>query len=208
MENAKVSKNVSPSKFTDAGLTAKAGYVVESMTNNSHFDAPEPPLEEITTATNALITAIARTQNGSKTDTTIKQNCRTALELLLKREAEYVQSISGGSLAVILSSGFTPTKKRGKIGELTQATNLTIKPGGNRGSLLLSCDVVPHALYYVFSYTQAPVTPNSVWIQKTTTKHKLLIEGLISGTQYTFRVAGCGTHPSRVWSDDLSSYVL
>jgi len=84
----------------------------------------------------------------------------------------------------------------------------TANGGGNRGTLLVSCDVVANASFYEFSYTEAPVTADSLWIQKTTTKHKLQVEGLTSGKQYTFRVAGAGSDPSRVWSYDVSSYVL
>ncbi|HEY6914853.1 MAG TPA: fibronectin type III domain-containing protein, partial [Paludibacter sp.] len=83
-----------------------------------------------------------------------------------------------------------------------------VKPGSNRGSVVVSCDVVANASFYVIEYTEGPVTADSIWIQKTTTKHKLLIEGLTSGKQYTFRVAGAGSDPSRVWSDDVSSFVL
>jgi hypothetical protein len=178
------------------------------MTDNTNFATPDPALANITAANNALIAAMAKVQNGSKEDTVIKNNCRSALETLLKSETDYVQRISNGDEAIILSSGFDVNKKPGTVGQLAKPANLVMKPGENRGTLWLSCDVVPNSSFYEFAYTEAPVTANSIWIQKTTTKHKLLIEGLVSGKQYTSRVAGAGSDPSRVWSDDVSSYVL
>jgi hypothetical protein len=208
MGNAKVSKDVSTSKYADSELTVKTGHIVEKLTDNLNFKDPDPALAIITAANNAFLASIAKAQNGTKEDTVIKNNCRAALETLLKSEADYVQRVSNGDEAIILSSGFDVNRKQGTIGQLDKPTNLTLKPGSNRGTLLFSCDVVANASFYVIEYTEGPVTADSVWIQTTTTKHKLLIEGLTSGKQYFFRVAGGGSDPSRVWSDIVSSYVL
>ena len=208
MGNAKISKDFSTGKYADSDLTIKTGHIVEKMTDNTNFATPDPALANITAANNALIASMAKVQNGSKEDTVIKNNCRTALETLLKSEADYVQRISNGDEAIILSSGFDVNKKPGTVGQLAKPINLAVKPGENRGTLWISCDVVANASFYEFAYTETPVTADSVWVQKTTTKRKLLLEGLTSGKQYTFKVAGAGSDPSRVWSDDLSSYVL
>jgi len=60
----------------------------------------------------------------------------------------------------------------------------------------------------VFEYCLAPYTADSVWIQLSGSKRKILIEGLVSGQEYCFRVAAARTHPSRVWSDPIRSYVI
>ena len=208
MGNAKISKDFSTGKYADSDLSIKTGHIVEKMTDNTNFTTPDPALANVTAAKNAFIASIAKVQNGSKEDTVIKNNCRTTLETLLKNEADYVQRVSNGDEAIILSSGFDVNKKPGTVGQLAKPTTLTLKPGENRGTLWVSCDVVANASFYEFDYAEAPVTADSAWTQKTTTKHKLLIEGLTSGKQYTFRVAGAGSDPSRVWSDDVSSYVL
>jgi hypothetical protein len=57
--------------------------------------------------------------------------------------------------------------------------------------------------FYEFEYTEMPLTPTPNWIQKTCTKRRLLLEGLISGKQYAFRVAGAGSDPSRIYSEIL-----
>ena len=77
-----------------------------------------------------------------------------------------------------------------------------------RGSALVTCDRVDRALFYVFEYCEAPLTADSVWIQVAGSKRKMLIEGLTSGKQYCFRVAAARTHPSRVWSEVVRSYVI
>ena len=129
MGNAKVSKDFSTSKYADSELTTKTGHIVEKMTDNTNFTTPDPALANITAANIAFLAAIARVQNGSKEDTVIKNNCRTALENLLKSEADYVQRISHDDEAIILSAGFGRKQKTGH----SRTTGQTGKPGGETG---------------------------------------------------------------------------
>lgn len=119
-----------------------------------------------------------------------------------------MQQVSEGDEAIILSSGFDVNKKPGVIGPLPKASGLSIKAGDNKGPVLLNCKVVAHADFYEFEYTSAPSNAASIWLKQTSTKHRMLIDGLTSGKQYVFRVAGAGSDPSRNWSDEISSFVL
>ena len=208
MGNSKVSKDFSTTKYTDTGISTKTSFIVSEMTDNPAFTTPNPPLKDVTDANNEYIVSLGKVEYGSKADTVIKNNLRAALTVLLKQLADYVQTTSNGDEAIILSSGFDVNKKPGTIGQLDKPTGFSVKPGTNKGSIILSCNAVANANFYEFDYMELPAAPNSVWIQKTGTKSKLTIEGLTSGKQYNFRVAAAGSDPSRVWSDEISSYVL
>jgi uncharacterized protein (DUF3084 family) len=186
----------------------KASHVVEQMTGNVHFPDPSPALVAITSANDSYKLALNKMENGTREDTVVKNNCRKIVENLLKQETDYVQQVSNGEEAIILSSGFDVAKKPTVVGPLAKATGLEVNVGSNKGSIIVDCDVVEHAAFYEYEYTDAPSTPNSVWLKKTSTKHKVLIEGLTSGKQYVFRVAGAGSDSSRNWSDEISSFVL
>lgn len=178
------------------------------MTNNPNFPQPNPALGDISAANDNYLTALDKVENGTKEDTVIKNNLRKVLELLLKSETDYVQQISLGDEAIILSSGFDVNKKPSSVGPLDKPTGFSITVGVNKGSVVAACNVVNHASFYEFELTDMPVTPTSIWLKKTSTKHKLLIDGLTSGKQYMFRVAGAGSDPSRNYSDEISSFVL
>ncbi|MDR3653580.1 MAG: hypothetical protein P4L34_11515 [Paludibacter sp.] len=208
MGNSKVSKDFSTGKYTDAGLSSKTNFIVGEMTDNAAFATPIPLLKDVTDANNEYIVALGKVEYGSKADTVIKNNLRAALTVLLKQLADYVQTTSNGDEARILSSGFDVNKKPATIGQLAKPIGFSVKPGTNKGSMILSCNVVSNADFYEFEYMELPVTPNSVWIQRTSTKSKLVMDGLISGKLYNYRVAGAGSDPSRIWSDEISSYVL
>lgn len=208
MENNKVSKNFSSNKYTQAQLKVKADHIIDEMTDNPHFPTPSPTLEVLTTASANYGNALEKAQNGNKEDTVLKNNAKEELIALLKQMANYVQMASAGNEAIILSSGFNVNKKPSLIGPLPKATNLKVSMAPNRGSVLLSCKVIKKARVYVFEYTHAPVNNDSVWTKAVSTKHNTQIDGLNSGQQYVFRVAGAASDPTRNWSDQISSYVL
>jgi hypothetical protein len=208
MNSSKVIRDFSSGRYSDSELGVKASHVIKQMTGNQNFPNPAPTIDEINTANNNYITSLNKVVNGSKEDTVIKNNLRRALELLLKLLTDYVQTTSGGDEAIILSSGFDVSKKHALVGPLAKATGLTINLGNNKGSVMVECQVVSQANFYEFEYTEVPSNLNSIWLKKTSTKHKLLIDGLTSGKQYAFRVAGAGSDPSRSWSDEIASFVL
>jgi hypothetical protein len=205
---AKVSKDFSSNRYTDAELNVKAGHIVTCMTNNASFPNPLPTLAEVTTANAQYKESLDKVSDGSKADTVTKNNLRAALVLLLQLLADYVQVASQGDEAIILSSGFDVNKKPSTVGPLDKPQNFKVAMGQNKGSVVLSCDVVDHAQYYEFEYTEGIPTVNSIWMKLTSTKHKLLIEGMVRGKEYTFRVAGAGSDQSRVWSETITTFVL
>ena len=208
MSIAKVSTDFSSSKFSDKEIGPKSMHIDAEMKTNPNFPTPEPPLTELETIIGEYVMALNKCEDGTKEDTVIKNDRRKDLEATLKLLANYVQLASEGDEAIILSSGFDVNKKREFIGPLDKATGLSVKVGDNRGTVVVECDVVPHANFYEFEHSEMPITPNSIWVKRTSQKRRLLINQLISGKQYSFRVAGAASDLTRVWSDEIQSFVL
>jgi len=208
MKNAKVAIDFSSSKYTDAELSIKANQILDKMTNNKAFPEPDPTLDIVRTTNASYYQSLDQVKDGSREDTVIKNNLRKELEDQLRQLGDYVQRVSEGDQAVILSSGFDVHKKHEQIGPLQKPTNLIVKPGSNKGSMELACNVVAHAAFYVFEHRELPSENGNGWIQTTSTKRKVLLSGLTSGKQYAFRVAAAGADPARNWSDEINSYVL
>ncbi|MBP1638753.1 MAG: hypothetical protein H6Q17_336 [Bacteroidetes bacterium] len=208
MGTAKVVKTFSSAKYTDSGLDVKAGYIIERMTGNGAYPNPAPSLESLKLQVKNYHEALLNTQGGGKAETVIKNSLRKQLEEALSQEADYVQVASGGDEATILSSGFDVRKKSSTVGMLDKPTGFVVKMGENKGSVVALCDAVDYADFYEFSYTHAPVTATSVWETKTTTKRSTIINGLTSGAEMAFRVAGAGSDLSRVYSNVIVTYVV
>jgi hypothetical protein len=208
MNTSIVSKTFSYKKYRDIDMQLVANHIKDSMTDNENFPNPVPALTALEEAIENFSDAFLKIAMGGKVDTLIKNKRRKELENILKELATYVQLTSQGNLAVILSSGFDTHKKAAPVGILPRPESFSLKMGVNKGSVDLSCRVVDRALFYVFEYCAAPADATSVWIQITSTRRKITIENLQSGKEYCFRVAAGRTHPRRVWSNVLTSYVV
>lgn len=208
MNTCKVITDFSKNKFKDSNLAVKCRYVVREMTDNPNFPNPSPSLNELSLAIEAFEKSLQTFNGDMKLNTAIKNNLRKKLEDLMQQMAGYVQQIGRYNEAVVLSAGMDIRRKNEKVGKLSRAEGLSVKPGANKGCVEVSCDRIEHSRFYEFEYCAAPATPDSVWMKQTSTRRKMQIGDLTSGKEYVFRVAGAGTSPSRIWSNEVKSYVL
>lgn len=204
---ANIHLNFNFSKLRDAKLLTRGEHIVESMDGNTDFPTPDPPITSVDKIVNQYSAALGKAENGTPADVIDKNDKRLSLEDALRTLAIYCLTVTTDA-KILAGSGFPLAKVPAKIGPLPQAKNIVVKPGRNRGAISVSVDRVPGSMYYEFQFTDAPSTPESVWQMRTSSKRKMVIDGLTSGKQYTFRVAAAGADPSRAWSEEVSSYVL
>lgn len=208
MGTEKVTTDFSSKNYTDTELSVKGTKVIECMTGNLNFTTPIPALDEVKATIVGYNAALTKAEKGSQDDRIIKNSWRAKLESQLKDLSLYVQLISKGDGVIISSSGLDVNKKPSAIGALAKPENVIIKMGDNKGTVVICCDAIYGAMFYEFEFAEVPAEGTPVWTHKTSTKHKILIDGLISGKQYVFRIAGAGSDSSRVWSDEITSFVI
>ena len=178
--------------------------IINKMTGNPNFTSPIPPLADVQTALDEFMAAMADLGAG-KGSTIIKDQKKTTLLDLLTKLATYVQLNCQDDAAIIESSGFKIKQAKTPIGPLPKPV-LKVEAGGPGQVKLTATSVGANS--YQFEYTLAPATTSSTWQVNASTKSKTVVNGLTSGKQYTFRVAGVGTDPSRIYSDEITSFVL
>ena len=196
------------SKLTDAELEVRVGHILTMMTANLNFPEPSPDLETIQSTLSTYSTSLKNVVNGTPKDTIKKNNLRKTLEDQLHDLGYYVQVTSGGNAELITSTGFDMHKPKEPVGPLDKPEYLKVTPGKNSGTIQLKCSTVAHATYYVFEYRELIDGETTNWKQFSSSKSKTLLTGLTNGKQYAFRAAGAASDPSRVWSDQIISYVL
>jgi hypothetical protein len=208
MEKVKVCTDFSSKKYSDTEISVTATNILDNMTDNLNFTTPTPPIADVRATVSSYLVSLAKAEKGSPDDRVIKSSWRAKLEEQLKDLSLYVQLTSKGDAVIISSSGFDTNKKHGTIGPLYKPENVSVKMGDNKGSVWFACDAIDRSSFYEFEYAEVTADGILNWIHKTSTKHKILIEGLTSGKQYVFRVAGAGSDPSRVWSDEITTFVI
>jgi len=208
MGTVKVSTNFSQKNYSDTEIGVTATNITDDMTENPYFTTPIPALEEVKATIASYTIALANAEKGSQDERVIKNNWRAKLESQLRELSLYVQLTSKGDSLIISSSGFDVNRKPSVVGTLPKPENVIIKMGDNKGTALVSCDAITSASFYEYAYAEVTADGQLNWVYKTCTKRKLLIEGLTSGKQYVFRIAGAGSNPSRIWSDQISTFVI
>ncbi len=200
----KVKVSVQLYKLKAAAKVEYAKAVVQAMTGNANFPNPSPTLSVITQAANALDAAISLAQDRSTLHISQRNTAQQTLDNLLTQLALYVENAANNDANKILSAGMSVKHGASNPQIPGVPTNLAAANTTNEGEVELKWHAVSKARVYVIEESNdvsavqsQPVSNPSplsakafiVWTQTDiTTKTKLLVKGLVSGSKYAFRV--------------------
>jgi len=183
--------------------------VVVKMTGNPNFTTPVPALVDITAKITAAETAVGNAEaarTAAKTTTELLDDAAKDLDKILTQAALYVENVSGGNEAKILSAGMSIRDAGAPIGQLPPPTALYATCGNKDGEIDLDWEPVHGANSYVIYMTTDPNVPDSWALKATATESFAVILGLTSGGKYWFRVAGIGAAGQGPFSDPAAKY--
>lgn len=183
--------------------------IITAMTGNANFTTPDPTLAALTTATDTLETKYndaqaARTTAKELTD--LQDAAEKAADTLMTNEASYVQNKSGGDAAKIQSAGMEVRDPAAPIGDLPAPGNISATEGDHDGEIDAHWDRVKGAKSYVTQRSTTPTDAASWGNPVISTKSKVTLTGLVTGTKYYLRVAAIGAAGQGAWSE-LASQV-
>lgn len=191
---------------TDSELVIVGCRVYSSMTENEYFPDPGMLIIELGELTNQFPKAMAEAGLGDREKISIKNDVRALLIKKLKKVGEFVQEHANGAETPLLSSGFPLIKPLDEV-QLKDPRDFKILPGPNPGEIIMKVRGVKGAKSYIYQWTPAPVTPESVWETSYDTKCKKVISGLPLGLNYCFRMAAVGAHNQIIYTRVLSRYI-
>jgi hypothetical protein len=103
-------------KYEVPRLVTYAQSIVQSMTGNSSFPSPEPPLVSVQSAIEDLSAAETATRSGLKGTVALRDEKRRALALLLQHLLSYIQATADAhadkAASIIESAGVSVEKPR------------------------------------------------------------------------------------------------
>ena len=180
--------------------------IVTKMTGNTSFVTPNPALSVVTTAVTALTTATAEVEVARKTLESKYSALATAegaLEGLLTQLGNYVENVSNGDEAKILSAGMDVrnSSSASTIPDKVASINATI--GDNTGEIDLSWDKVLGAASYVVETALSDMNPLEWKHMLVSTRSKAEVASLKTGASYHIRVAAVGAAGQGPWSDPV-----
>jgi len=198
---------ISFSNVKDNDLVNDAQKIVDKMTNNLNYTAPQPELSTIQSAILAYSAALVKCKDGNKEDTANKNALRLVLENALSALGTYVNLTAASDLVKLDSSGFSLSKIPQAVGIL-DAPTLNVQYGNNPGEMGVEIGVVTNANEYLLLFSPSPAPVNDAeWRSKLFSKTKGTITGLTSGIKYIFKAAATSSEANKMGSYNFSNPV-
>jgi hypothetical protein len=185
-------------------LIKSAQAIVTAMTNNAHFQTPEPPLATVTSATNDLATAETATQARTRGAAATRNDKLATLVQLLEQLKGYIQKTADANMengaSIIQSAGVAVKKAVVRAPRTFEA-----KPGAVSGSVKLVAASAARRASYEWQYS---IDGGKTWqVAPATLQAKTAIAGLTPGATVTFRYRGVTKTGEGDWSQLITFIV-
>lgn len=194
-------------RITPAGLLVKARNMVTKLTGNADFATPTPPLATVTTACDALQTAInAYDLNPGPAELTDRDLAFAEVKALIVDLGGYIQAASNGDLAKIKSAGCIVRKSPSPIGKLPAPASVVALSTAYAGRIEVRWNGVKGRNTYSLEVCSGDPNVAANWSLLTlTSKNRHTAEDLVSNTVYHFRVRAIGAAGESPISDAASA---
>ncbi|MEY2565388.1 MAG: hypothetical protein QOH88_3581 [Verrucomicrobiota bacterium] len=190
----------------DTDLIAFVRNIIALMTGNPLYLTPLPTLAVLTTAVNALETAVHDALDGGKIAIATRNAARAEMLSLLRQLAAYVTGNCNADLVALLSSGFESVKTPSPVGILPAPENLRLSITGISGELFLRFDRVQNAANYS---VQAAQSPDGPWQDRgLSTATRVMINGLTPGKVYWVRACANGSAGPSGWGGPATAMAV
>lgn len=196
-------------RLSSSDLASKGRILIRQMTGNAHFANPVPSLAEMQRVVEALEAINVDQQHNPSRLGRIERDLRSAeLCMLIKGLAGYVQGISGGELAVILSSGFEVKRKRHASQPMVAPENMRTIRTQETGVISIRWNAVKNRLLYKVQVNKGDPNDQDAWeLLCETSRNYLRLEDLEERRVYHFRALAFGALGAGPWSDFASATV-
>lgn len=184
---------------------AKARQIVAALTGNPDFPDPTPAIPVLNNAIEGLETAFVASQaarQDAKTRTTEQNSAEDTLDRLFSQSASYVEAVAGDNESLIQSAAMDLRVAAVSTNEAPGAPAALSATGGDHdGEIDLTWDTTPGSRSYIIEKSLDPPTPTSWAHAGVSTRSRITINNLTSGSRYWFRVAAINSNGQSGWSD-------
>jgi hypothetical protein len=191
-------------RLTNEDLSIRLTAIRLGMKENPHFLHPPVDITTFEEAVEAFSNQMALARDGGRTAISERNLRRQIVSRMAEQLGHYVEHNCNGEMDVFLSSGFQPkSDTRSPAGPLDQPRIRKIKHGRS-GELLVYPTPVKGAYSYELghSLTDENRIPGE-WVVRplSSARAGVLIDGLIPGRVYAFRIRALGKLDYTNWSD-------
>ncbi|MFI5453742.1 hypothetical protein ACHMWN_16505 [Pedobacter sp. UC225_61] len=123
----------------------------------------------------------------------LKNDAREALLSSLRLLAQAIEAMAEGNRSKLISSGFDLANETESASSLSAPQEFSLQDGMKPGEIKFVIKAVENAKSYIFEYTEEPLTIESSWVSKGSSKREYTFDNLPSGKRIYGRVVAIGT---------------
>ncbi len=176
-------------------------YVIDCLTSNPLYTSPDVPISELTLILSNFEAAILAAADGNHIAKAALRNAEDLADTAYRNEAAYVQRVSNGDEAKILSSGFSVAKPHGPHHKAVLAAIDAL----NSGELKLVAQTVEKAGSYDWQMSE----DDKIWVTiGQSTAASYFVTGLTPVKIYYFRYRAVTTQGVTDYCEPISKVVI
>ncbi|MFD0940718.1 hypothetical protein [Pedobacter boryungensis] len=198
--------NLNYQRYNDAKLDQKAQAIQVALTGNPNFTITATLADYIIVASN-FSTALTAASSRDRVAVSLKNDAREALLSSLRLLAQTVEAAAEGNRSKLISSGFDLATDSDAALSLSPPQEFSLQDGTSPGEIKFVIKAVENAKSYIFEYTEEPLTLESSWVSKGSSKREYTFYGLPSSKRIYGRVVVIGTRGQEVTSSVLTRMV-
>lgn len=180
-------------KYGDAKLDLKTQTIIVALTGNANFATTTPTLADFTGIASNFSTALAAAATRDRLSVSLKADAREALLISLRLLAMSIEALAEGNRSKLVSSGFDLATESDSALSLSVPQEFVLADGMSPGEVKFSVKAVENAKSYIFEYTEEPLTLDSSWISKGSSKREYTFTNMPSGKRIYGRAIAIGT---------------
>lgn len=184
--------NLNYQRYNDAKLDQKAQAIQVALTGNPNFTITATLADYIIVASN-FSTALTASSSRDRVAVSLKNDAREALLSSLRLLAQTVEAAAEGNRSKLISSGFDLATDSDAALSLSPPQEFSLQDGTSAGEIKFVIKAVENAKSYIFEYTEEPLTLESSWVSKGSSKREYTFSNLPSGKRIYGRVVAIGT---------------
>ena len=200
-------------RLSEADLQAKAGTIISSLTDNTHFPEPWlpqlPTLAQISAAYDTYLDAYHAGLSGDNSKIALRNNARAVLTDYFKKIAPYLEIVAQDNAIILASSGYnlrSDSVHSSSTDPLPAPSNMQVTHGIKKGSLNIRATPLQGAGSYELQTTQLDPSIEGNWEHQLTSLNctHIVLEGLIPTKIYWLRLRGISRLGAGVWTEPVS----
>lgn len=191
----------------DTVFAMKTHGIVQGLTGNPAFAPPWPPefptLAALTALQNEFALAVAAAADRDKAKVAAKNALRAELQAMVRELGRYVQTRSGGNLAILEGTGFDLAReRRRKPGIPGAPQKFRIASGPLPGSVRCSAEAPEGSLAFEIQHCAGDPAVAADWTTDALCGRcrKVEVAGLERGKDTAFRIRAIGKEGPGPWS--------